>query len=179
MRSPGDRVTCDPGASCAPGLAALKAEIRLCICLTTPHLSCLKDSDALKSVIFTTCFIIDCTYFYGTMVQTDCSGWHRRCRQKTGPSRRCTKESNCQSLSRVRLFATPWTMAPQAPLSQGFCRQEYWSGLPFSPPGDLRNPGMDPGSPILQADSLPLSPQGALCMVSVRKLGVISDAAKA
>ena len=42
---------------------------------------------------------------------------------------------------------TPWTMAHQAPLSMGFSRQEYWSRLPFSSPGDLPNPGMDPASP--------------------------------
>ena len=46
------------------------------------------------------------------------------------------------ALSRVRLFATPWTGARQAPLSIGFFRQEYWSGSPFPPPGDLPNPGI-------------------------------------
>ena len=51
-----------------------------------------------------------------------------------------------KSLSRVRLFATPWTVAYQAPLSMGFSRQEYWSGLPFPSPGDLPNPGIEPGS---------------------------------
>ena len=45
-------------------------------------------------------------------------------------------------------------MAPQAPLSMGFLRQEYWSGLPFPSPGDLPDPGIEPGSPALQADSL-------------------------
>ena len=58
------------------------------------------------------------------------------------------------SLSRVRLFATPRTVARQAPLSMGFSRQEYWSGLPFPSPGDLPNPGIEPGSPALQADAL-------------------------
>ena len=48
--------------------------------------------------------------------------------------------------SRVRLFATLWTVAHQAPLSMGFSRQEYWSGLPCPPPGDLPNPGMEPAS---------------------------------
>ena len=61
----------------------------------------------------------------------------------------------CQSLSRVQLFATPWTVAREAPLSMGFSRQEYWSGLPFPSPGDVPNPGIEPGSPALQADSLP------------------------
>ena len=48
--------------------------------------------------------------------------------------------------SRVRLFATLWTVARQAPLSMGFGGQEYWSGLPFPPPGDLLNPGIKPAS---------------------------------
>ena len=64
-----------------------------------------------------------------------------------------------KSLSRVRLFATPWTVAYQAPPSMGFSRQEYWSGLPFPSPGDLPNPGIEPGSPVLQVDSLPSEPQ--------------------
>ena len=63
-----------------------------------------------------------------------------------------------KSLSRVRLFATPQTAAYQAPLSMGFSRQEYWSGLPFPSPGDLPNPGIEPGSPTLQADALPFEP---------------------
>ena len=54
-----------------------------------------------------------------------------------------------KSLSRVRLFATPWTVAYQAPLSMGFSKQQYWSGLPFPSPGDLPNPGIEPGSSTL------------------------------
>ena len=65
-----------------------------------------------------------------------------------------------KSLSRVQLFATPWTVAHQAPLSKGFSRQEYWSGLPCLPPGDLPDPGIDPGSPALQADALSSEPPG-------------------
>ena len=65
-----------------------------------------------------------------------------------------------KSLSRVRLFATPWTVAHQAPLSMGFSRQEYWSGLPFPSPGDLPDPGIEPRSPALQADALPSEPPG-------------------
>ena len=57
-------------------------------------------------------------------------------------------------LSFFRLFEIPRTIAHQATLSMGFSRQEYWSGLPFSPPGDLPDPGIDPESPELQADSL-------------------------
>ena len=59
-----------------------------------------------------------------------------------------------KSLSHVQLFATLWTVAYQAPLSLGFSRQEYWSGLTFSSPGDLPDPGIEPGSPALQADTL-------------------------
>ena len=51
-------------------------------------------------------------------------------------------------------LVTPWTAARQAPLSMGFSRQEYWSGLPSPSPGDLPNPGIEPGSLALQADSL-------------------------
>ena len=65
-----------------------------------------------------------------------------------------------KSLSRVRLFATPWTVAYQAPPSMEFSRQEYWSGLPFPSPEDLPNPGIEPGSPALQADALPSEPPG-------------------
>ena len=63
-----------------------------------------------------------------------------------------------QLLCRVRLFVTPQTVACQAPLSMGFSRQEYWSGLPFPSPGDLLDPGIEPWSPVLQADSLPFEP---------------------
>ena len=63
-------------------------------------------------------------------------------------------------LSHVRLFATPWTVAHQAPPSMGFSRQEYWIGLPFPSPGDLPNPGIKPGSPAFQADALTSEPPG-------------------
>ena len=52
-------------------------------------------------------------------------------------------------------LVTPWTVARQAPLSMGFSRQEYWSGLPFPSAGDFPNPGIEATSPALQADSLP------------------------
>ena len=61
-------------------------------------------------------------------------------------------------LSRVQLFATPWTVAYQALPSMGFSRQEYWSGLPFPSPGDLPNSGIEPRSPALQTDALPSEP---------------------
>ena len=57
--------------------------------------------------------------------------------------------SEVMSLSRVRLFVTPWTVAYQAPPSIVFSRQQYWSGLPFPSPGDLSDPGTEPGSPPL------------------------------
>ena len=57
-------------------------------------------------------------------------------------------------------LATPWTIARQGSLSIDFSRQEYWSRLPFPPPGDLPNPGIEPGSPALKADSLPSEPPG-------------------
>ena len=58
-------------------------------------------------------------------------------------------------------FVTPWTVARQAPLSMGFSRQEYWSGLPFPSPGYLPNPGIEPRSPALQEMLYPLSHQGS------------------
>ena len=74
----------------------------------------------------------------------------------------CEKSSEVKSLSLVRLFVTPWTVAYQAPLSMGFSRQKYWSGLPFPSPGDLPDPGIEPGFPALEADSLTSEPPGKL-----------------
>ena len=65
-----------------------------------------------------------------------------------------------KSLSCVRLFVTLWTVAHQAPPSMGFSRQEYWSGLPFPSLGDLPDPGIEPRSPVLQADALTSEPLG-------------------
>ena len=59
----------------------------------------------------------------------------------------CIQCTHVQSLSHVRLFATPWTVARQVLLSMGFSRQEYWSGLPFPLPGDLPDPEIEPVSP--------------------------------
>ena len=64
------------------------------------------------------------------------------------------KMKSCPSL------CDPWTVAHQVPLSMGFSRQEYWSGLPFLSPGDLPNPGIEPRSPALQADTLLSEPPG-------------------
>ena len=73
-----------------------------------------------------------------------------------------------KSLSRVRLFVIPWTVAHQAPPSTGFSRQEYWSGLPFPYPGDLPEPGIEPGSPALRADALTAEPPGKLKILQAR-----------
>jgi len=69
----------------------------------------------------------------------------------------CESENVSRSLC-VQLFETPGTVPHQAPLSMELSRQEYWSGLPFPSPGNLPNLGIEPGSPELQADSLPSKP---------------------
>ena len=77
----------------------------------------------------------------------------------------------------VQLFATPWTIAWQAPLSMGFSRQEYWSRLPGPPPGDLPHPGMEPASlmsPALAGRFLPLAPPGK-AMTDFRVIHFYSD----
>ena len=80
---------------------------------------------------------------------------------KGGAGRFCFwAEYVCYSLSHVWLFVTLWTVAHPAPLSMGFSRQEYWSGLPFHSPGALPNPGIEPWSPKLQAVSLQSEPPG-------------------
>ena len=84
-----------------------------------------------------------------------CHTWKSRPQNKSQGS-----NAELNSLSLVQLFATPWTVARQAPLSMGFSRQEYWSGLPFPSPGDLPNPGIKPGSPAWQADALSSEPPG-------------------
>ena len=67
------------------------------------------------------------------------------------------RESECEV---AQSCPTTWTIAYQAPLSMGFSRQECWSGLPFPSPGDLLDPGIEPGCPALQADALPSEPPG-------------------
>ena len=71
------------------------------------------------------------------------------------------RKKRVKSLSCVRLFATPWTVAYQAPPSMEFSRQEYWSGLSFPSPGDLPNPGIEPSSPAVQEDALLSEPPGS------------------
>ena len=68
------------------------------------------------------------------------------------------EKRKCWSLGCVQLHATLWTIAHQAPLSKGFSRQEYWSGLPFPSSGELLDPEIKPGSPALGTDSLPSEP---------------------
>ena len=63
-----------------------------------------------------------------------------------------------KSLSRIQLFAIPWTVAYQALPSMGFSRQEHWSGLPFPPPGDLPDPGIEPRYPTLEVEALTPEP---------------------
>ena len=72
-----------------------------------------------------------------------------------------------KSLSLVQLFATPWTIAYQAPPSMEFSRQEYWSGLPLSSPGDLSDPGIEPRSPTLEADALTSEQPGKPILVQI------------
>ena len=85
-------------------------------------------------------------------ISEDCFTWYSR--SVVG------RESENVSQSVVSDSATPRTVAHQAPLPMGFSRQEYWSGLPFTSPGDLPNSGIEPGSSALQADSLPTELQG-------------------
>ena len=76
-----------------------------------------------------------------------------------------TWEAEVKSLSRVRLFATPGTVAHQAPPSMGFSRQEYWNGLPFPSPGDLPDPETEPASlmsPALAGGFFTIEPPGKL-----------------
>ena len=77
----------------------------------------------------------------------------------------------CQSSDRVRPFVTPWTAAHQAPLSMEFSKQEYWSGEPFSSPGNLLHLGIKPVSPARQVDSLPSElPGKSACHVAWPKI---------
>ena len=86
----------------------------------------------------------------------------------------------CKHGSKVRqlclTYYNPWTVALQAPLSMEFSRQEYWSELPFLSPGDLPNPGMEPGSPTLQADCLPSESRGKPLTGFIKMLYVLGVA---
>ena len=83
-----------------------------------------------------------------------------------------------KSLSCVQLFATPGTVAHQAPPSMEFSRQEYWSGLPFPSPENHPDSGNEPGSPTLQADALPSEPPGKPRVI-VKRVILFTGAAEA
>ena len=109
-------------------------------------------------------------YIYDGMVFSLKKEWNPAiCNNMNGPGGYYAKwnsESEVKSLSRVRLFATPWTVAYQAPQSMDFSRQEYWSGLPFPSPQDLPDdPGNEPRSPALRADALPSELSGKLSIM--------------
>ena len=79
-----------------------------------------------------------------------CTPWLSHVNEQQKPPQYCKViEVEVGPLSCVRLFATPCTVAYQAPPSKGFSWQEYWNGLPFPSPGDLPDPGIEPGSPAL------------------------------
>ena len=79
--------------------------------------------------------------------------------------------------SHIQLFVTPWTVAHKSPLSMGFSRQEYWSGLPFPTPGDLPNSGIKPRSPASQVSSLLSEPPGNLLKLYSKQLAAAATAA--
>ena len=85
-----------------------------------------------------------CNFFFPRSLE--CSSYEDR---RLDSILRVKKRSVEKALSRVRLFATPWAVAHQAPRSMGFSRLEYWSGLPFPSPGDLPDPGIEPRFPAL------------------------------
>ena len=87
--------------------------------------------------------------FLGSKITVDGDRNHEIKRHLLLERKAVTNLVKMKSLSRVRLFVTPWTVAYQAPPSMGFSRQEYWSGLPFPSPGHLPDPGIEPGSPTL------------------------------
>ena len=121
-------------------------------------------------------------------------GWHHRLtghefEQGPGDGEGCSQAPLCQllgaaitrchkcvSLSHVRLSATPWMTARQAPPSTGFSKQGYWSESPFPSPGDLPDPGIEPRSPALHADALPSElqmwrlPKSGICSLSEIKV---------
>ena len=85
---------------------------------------------------------------------------------RLSPNPCCEVMHMMSSFSCVQLFATLCTIACQAPLSLGFPRQEYWSGLPFPPPGYLPDPGIQPASPALAGGAFPSEHQGSLLLLS-------------
>ena len=91
-----------------------------------------------------------------------------------------TPHSEVKSVSRVRFFATPWTVAYQAPSSMGFSRQEYWSGLPFPSPGDLTLPSEPPGKSqhaqfFLKKCSQSFGPEETLFLLTALSVHPVND----
>ena len=76
-------------------------------------------------------------------------------------------EGGMATHSSILVWRIPWTVAHQATLSMEFSRQEYWSELPLPSPGHLPDPGIEPGSPALQVNSLPTEPPGKQCLLTV------------
>ena len=91
---------------------------------------------------------------------SDCQGAQLNLMLNAEPIIYLGMESEREVTQSCLTLVTPWTVAYLAPLSMGFSRQEYWSGLPFPSPGDLPDPGIEPGSPALQTDALPSEPPG-------------------
>ena len=112
--------------------------------------------DTLLFIVLLSQFILSCFYQIQTSRELY-SGLSLHILTQTHTPYLCTgyPKRKVKSLSRVRLFATPWTVAYQTPPPMGFSRQECWSGLPFPSPGDLPDPGIKPRSPALRADTLP------------------------
>ena len=98
---------------------------------------------------------------------------------KKGKAKECSK-MKVKLHSCVQLFATPWTITYQTPLTMGFSKQRYWSGLPFPSPWDFPDPGIKPRSPTLQADTLPSEPSGKPKNVqtTVQLIALISHSSK-
>ena len=82
-------------------------------------------------------------------------GLYSHWKDRASEARKCGAAGLVTQSCHKSCLATPWPVARQTPLSMGFFRQEYWSGLPFPSPGDPPNPGIEPWSPALQADGLP------------------------
>ena len=105
--------------------------------------------------------------------QTACVTVSRPSRRRVRVCHSCGPGASVLRHSVVSDSVTPRTAAHQAPLSTGFSRQEYWSGLPCSPPGDLPNPWIGPRSPTLQADSLLSEPPGKPKNIGVGNLSLL------
>ena len=97
---------------------------------------------------------------YNTHIYTETHNWIKIITQLYIPTFSLTFESESEVAQSCPTLCDPMDCSYQAPLSMGFSRPEYWSGLPFPSPGDIPNPGVEPGSPALQTDALPSEPPG-------------------